>query len=158
MSINRNDYCSWLKTLIEQGTLLQREPLKAIQDKTLEKNRWVWVTEAETALHSIFPPVHPVRSQWKASLSRLKNQSLQGIWDSLVGNIQGVQNLVEQGHLDSLVDAIRIETEDELLDQALTLLNVKQFVAATVIAGGALETHLRHLVKKRSGYQGRWVN
>src|SRR5581483_12415080 len=54
----------------------------------------------------------------------------------------------KDGRIRNLVDAVRIETEDDLLDQAQVLLKGNYVAAAAVIAGGALEAHLRHLATK----------
>ena len=55
---------------------------------------------------------------------------------------------MRDNRLSSFIDAIRIESESELLEQALVLVNADHRAAATVIAGGSLETHLRHYVDK----------
>ena len=68
----------------------------------------------------------------------------------MLGVFQAATKQLREGRLSSLIDGIRAETEDELLDQALVLINANHLAAATVIAGGALETHLRHLVSKNS--------
>ncbi len=47
-------------------------------------------------------------------------------------------------------DIPRIESESELLDQAMILVEADHRAAAAVIAGGALETHLRYYVDKHS--------
>ena len=52
---------------------------------------------------------------------------------------------VKAGRLGSLADAVRAETVSELLDQANAPCSAGDVIAATVIAGGALETHLLHL-------------
>jgi hypothetical protein len=61
-----------------------------------------------------------------------------------IGVIDGALALVRAGRLTTLIDGIRAETVSEVLDQADALLP-KYTVAATVLAGGALETHLLHL-------------
>ena len=55
---------------------------------------------------------------------------------------------VADGKLDRAYIAVRLETCGDVLDQAELLLNKGHLVAATVLAGGALETHLNSL---RSG-------
>jgi len=52
---------------------------------------------------------------------------------------------------EGLADGVRAETEGEILDQALALLQSNYIVAAAVLAGGALETHLRHLAITKYG-------
>jgi hypothetical protein len=68
----------------------------------------------------------------------------------LLGVVQAATQLLRDNRIGSILDAVRVETEDELLDQALALLNARHIAAAAVIAGGALETHLRHLVVKNA--------
>lgn len=58
---------------------------------------------------------------------------------------QSALSQLKQGRLKTLVKSVQAETVGELLEQAAFLLNEDKRVAATVIAGGALETHLRHL-------------
>jgi hypothetical protein len=70
--------------------------------------------------------------------------------DDAIGIFRAATRLLKDGRIGSLLDAVRVETEDELLDQATALLNAGHVIAAAVIAGGALETHLRHLVTKNS--------
>ena len=67
----------------------------------------------------------------------------------MLGVIQAAWQQLRDNRLSSILDAVRVETEDELLDQALALVSAKQ-LAAAVIAGGALEAHLRHLVAKNA--------
>ena len=47
-----------------------------------------------------------------------------------------------------MVEGVKAETLVELLDQAESLVSNGAGLAAAVIAGGALETHLRHLVDR----------
>ena len=61
--------------------------------------------------------------------------------------------LLEGGHLRALADGVRAETVGELLDQAEQLVDDGEPVPAAVLAGGALETHLRHLCD-RAGVLG----
>jgi hypothetical protein len=107
-----------------------------------------WITEAGAALEAIFPAGHSIHKQWEAVLKRQGVVEVFVLMPELLGVLGGALNLVSDGRLTSLIDTIRIETEDELLDQAQNLLDAKQLAAATVLAGGALETHLRHLVDK----------
>jgi hypothetical protein len=60
----------------------------------------------------------------------------------------GALALIKDDRLDRLISSIRIESESELLEQAETLAAAGYPAAAAVIAGGALETHLRHLVDR----------
>lgn len=69
--------------------------------------------------------------------------ALRGVVVAAVGQIKA-------GHLGSYADAVRAETVSELLDQADTLCSAADVIAATVIAGGALETHLLHLCTRHN--------
>jgi hypothetical protein len=53
--------------------------------------------------------------------------------------------MLRAGRLSSRVAGIQAETVDEVLEQSAALNSDKHTVAAAVLAGGALETHLRHL-------------
>ena len=58
--------------------------------------------------------------------------------------------MLKAGRLQGLAEGIQAEMFGELLDQASSFLAGGYVVAAAVIAGGALETHLAHLCQ-RSG-------
>ncbi len=58
--------------------------------------------------------------------------------------------MLREGRVGTIVDTIRTETEDGLLDQALVLANANHLAAAAVISGGAPESHLNHLVTKNN--------
>jgi hypothetical protein len=62
--------------------------------------------------------------------------------------VKMAHRLARDGRLDSMFDVVRAETVTELLDQADNLRKQGYLVAATVVAGGALETHLKHLCDK----------
>jgi hypothetical protein len=47
-----------------------------------------------------------------------------------------------------LIDAVRVESGSDLLEQAEALLETGQPAAATVIAGGALESHVKYICDK----------
>jgi hypothetical protein len=55
---------------------------------------------------------------------------------------------LREGRLDSFIDTVRAQAEDDLLEQAEALRDDGLLVAATVLAGGALEVHLRQLCAK----------
>jgi hypothetical protein len=59
----------------------------------------------------------------------------------MLGVFQGAVRQIRNGRIGNLINTLRVETEDELLDQAQALLDAipnPLLVAATVIAGGAL--------------------
>jgi len=110
-----------------------------------------WKTEARTALYAAFPQNHPVTKQWDDVVEKIKrNDTAEWAIDELRAVFKGAYELVNSGRISTIVDGIRNETEGELIDQALELQSKDYLVAATVLAGGALETHLRYLCEKHS--------
>jgi hypothetical protein len=112
-----------------------------------------WGVEVESALHSTFPEGHPIRKLWQREWTAFLENSgglASRNWELYIPTklypcFDSAKKMLEDGRLSSLIAGVKAETLDELLDQAAALLNSGQNVAATVIAGGALETHLRHL-------------
>jgi hypothetical protein len=121
-----------------------------------------WLGEARTALHALFPANHPLCRQWDAIFERAKTYKIDG-WggplpepfadvhfEQALGVLQAALTVVKAGRMRTLLDGVRAETVSEVLDLADVLLGGKHVIAAAVLAGGALETHLRHLCM-RSG-------
>ncbi len=106
------------------------------------------VSEAGSALASVYPIGHPLRKDWDRFVESTKRPA--EAMPHLTGVLKAATNMVRDGRLGTLIEAVRAETVDELLDQATILVASKHLVAATVIAGGALETHLRHLVSNNA--------
>ena len=112
-----------------------------------------WFTDAQSALESAFPPGHAVMKRWNAALKQV-DESGPSAMDSpsLVRAAQAIfQSALAQlkaGRLKTLTQSVQAETVTELLDQANALLGGGYAVAATVITGGALETHLGHLCQQ----------
>jgi hypothetical protein len=100
-----------------------------------------WATEAEAALAAVFPENHPNRRSWDKVIN--SDEHIGELMDKLIGIFKGAVNQVRNGRIGSLIDAIRVESESDLLDQAEQLLAGGYFAAAAVIAGGTLETHLK---------------
>lgn len=116
-----------------------------------------WVLEVGQALALGFPPGFELRQQW----SRLFKDA-QGPYvlsnEAMVTAARAIAKtavrLLESGRLRSIWDGVRAETVGEVLDQATELLDDGAPPAsAAVLAGGALETHLRHLCD-RAGLLG----
>jgi hypothetical protein len=124
-----------------------------------------WLAEAHTALQSVFPPGHALHASWAAIFERAKTYAIEGALPAMgeivlsqpyakvhfsqaVGVIDAGASIVRAGHLRTLSDGVRAETVSELLDQADALLTANHIVAAAVLAGGALETHLCHLCQR----------
>jgi hypothetical protein len=108
-----------------------------------------WITEAESALAAVFPDSHPVRSAWAATRARggtaIGWTKSKGIVKEFEGIFASAERQLKEGRLRSITDGIRVETVGECLEVADALLGANHVVAAMVIAGGALEVHLRHL-------------
>jgi hypothetical protein len=106
-----------------------------------------WITDAQSALESVFPIGHSIMKRWYAVLD-IKTDfgfSSSAIISSARAVFSSALDLMKTGHLTSLVTSIRTDTVTEVLDQAEVLLGKKYLAAAAVLAGGALETHLHYL-------------
>lgn len=108
-----------------------------------------WITTARTALHAVFSDNHPVVKQWEA-LCGEKARSLtdEHTFEAARAVFEAAYKLIRAGRISTLVDGVRRETVVDLLDQANELAGKNYVVAAAVLAGGALETHLYHLCTK----------
>ncbi|WP_147443526.1 hypothetical protein [Corallococcus sicarius] len=114
-----------------------------------------WITDAETAMKSVFPPGHAIVKRWEAVFSAAHNSN-PAAWSnrytyiSLRAIFGAAKSQLESGRMSGLVESIRAETIEELLEQADTLVASNINAAAMVIAGGALESFLKHLCEKNS--------
>lgn len=122
--------------------------------RTGEHDIWSAVyTEMRSALETVFPPSHVVVRQWEDAVARAKKIQTgnrvqtpeRWVRDELIGIFRTAISLLRNGYLRSLADGIRAETVSQCLDQAVTLARAGYTAAAMVLAGGALETHLRAL-------------
>jgi hypothetical protein len=108
-----------------------------------------WVSEAEVALASAFPSSHPLHHTWSRLEKNMRPSDVHGgTLEQMYGTFRTATKIIEDGRLRGLIDGVRAETVVEVLDQAATYLNAEHIVAATVLAGGALETHLKHLIDR----------
>jgi len=108
-----------------------------------------WVAEAGTALAAVFPPAHPLRTNWERLSDRMRPHLDRGdTLEQMLGVFKGASKMIAEGRIASFRDQVRAEVDDELLDQAVALADGGYLAAAAVISGGSLETHLRHLVGK----------
>jgi hypothetical protein len=107
-----------------------------------------WLAQACTAIESVFPPDHPVRRNWVQIATGTRVDSSVFHFHKVIGTFRGAFAILEGGKIGSLIDSIRVETENEVLVQAEELLSKNYYAAAAVLAGGALECHLRRLVDK----------
>jgi hypothetical protein len=149
--IRREDVLPRFEKLDKQieGILIEKfgyEQITAYGCKSFQ----AWMAEAATVIGEVFPPVHPIRRMWteaEKSLIRYSDGTYI-VGDPLIGVFHAALQLLREGRLGTLLDIVRIEAESELLDQAQSLLEANHSAAATVIAGGALEVHLRSLCDK----------
>ena len=109
-----------------------------------------WMSEAEAAIDGVFPPTHAIRTRWAKAEKQLKpfNNAAYVVGDVVIGVFEAAFSILQSDRLGSLLDVVRVETENDLLNQAETLLKANHKAAAAVIAGGALEVHLRSLCGK----------
>ncbi|MEM9694126.1 MAG: hypothetical protein AAGA56_16375 [Myxococcota bacterium] len=63
----------------------------------------------------------------------------------MISILRGAVRVLDAGLLSDLIDGIRAEAESDVLEQAEELLGARFLAAGAVLAGSALETHLRHL-------------
>jgi len=127
------------------------ETLLVLEDnKVAERAAREWVTEAEAALEAVFPPEHPCCRSFKQAMLPDEKMFLHDRIQisGLPGVLAAAKNMLKSGRLGSLAETIRAESCDELLDQADALLAKGHLAAAATIAGGSLESHLRHLINR----------
>jgi len=149
-----SDYLPWFKALLGDFQKIAKRQLENYIVPTFvydSAGAQGWVAEAGSALTAVFPPSHHCSKEWSRLCPGMQpNNSHGGTLEQLLGVFQAATKQLQEGRLGSLIDGIRAETENELLDQASILLEAKHLAAATVISGGALESHLKHLVTKNN--------
>ena len=109
-----------------------------------------WSTSARSAIGAAFPPGHTVLQAWDDLTARIAEKNpIIGVSHLVVSNFQGIfssaHDQLKAGRLDTLIQGVQAGTVSEILEQAEDLAASNYVVAATVLAGGALETHLLHL-------------
>lgn len=144
--MRREEILQWFEELADQAEdLWQQQPHPEQEnDDGFAEQVLGWVTSAESALDIAFPPTASVHKSWE----RRTSGSLRWAFPYLRAVFIAAHGMLKEGRLGSLVDSIRVESESELLEQADELVRENRLAAAAVIAGGALETHLHHLVGK----------
>jgi hypothetical protein len=115
-----------------------------------------WVADAASAIAAAFPPGHEIRRRWDALAMLTEDRKdtkhpieLQRL-EGYKGIFASAHEQLREGRLDSFIDTVRAQAEDDLLEQAEALRDDGLLVAATVLAGGALEVHLRQLCAKNA--------
>ena len=145
-------YQTWVDMLLEEAENLFGE-YPTIKRREVVQGLAGLLVEMETLVTSLLPREHPVYKTWRECytkvripISDLDVPPSTAEWEFL-GLIKAVHRMIHAGNLGSFIDDIVAKTEAELLDQATVLLD-SGLIAAAVIAGGALESHLKHLVTK----------
>lgn len=110
------------------------------------------LSQMQSAIQAVFPPTHAVRRRWDDAHARVlrspgSDVACPDAWilAEFVGIFLSAHAQLKAGRVSGLVDGIRVETVTECLEVAETLLSAGHPTASAVLAGGALEVHLRHL-------------
>lgn len=112
-----------------------------------------WLYECRAACAAALPLGHVLLREWDVPLSPTKERSSRSpdayaLFQRGVSLTTATRRLVESDRVGSLSASVRIQTESEVLETAFVLLNEgdpKLLIAAVVLAGGALEVHMRRL-------------
>jgi hypothetical protein len=145
-----DEVLAWLEELAHR---FDDQPRMSSDRDADEEPMREWATEVESAFRSILPDGHIIIRDWNKVMSDIPaSQYVADVVHSsgVMGVLNAAISMIKKGRLGSLVDSIRAETESELLDQAELLLSRDFLPAGAVIAGGALETHLRRYITNRS--------
>jgi hypothetical protein len=148
------DYLPWYEELLRRFGDLERYVFRtyekggstAFYDPGKAQAR---ATEAGSALEALFPPNHVCRRTWERLALKLNPEEERGGGlEEMFGVITAATQQLRDNRIGSILDAVRVETGDDLLEQATELLRADYRAASAVIAGRALEVHLRHLAVK----------
>lgn len=146
--MTEDDLLVWFRDLDRRSSLVPRDS----DGFYLDRDAGAWLVEAESALGAVFPSGHACRSQWRQIFDAIDRQRIglrnHSALEAAAGAFRAALSLLESGRVRSLLDGIRAETVSEVLDQAIVLVSASHGVAAAVLAGGALETHLLHLCQR----------
>jgi hypothetical protein len=150
--IRREDVLPWFEELDMKAKALPTEVLGMTSPIKVHKMRafQAWMSEAEAAIDGVFPPTHAIRTRWAKAEKQLEpfDDGAYVVGEVNIGVFEAALSIIQSDRLGSLLDFVRVETENDLLDQAQSLLEANHRAAAAVIAGGALEVHLRSLCGK----------
>jgi hypothetical protein len=153
MALKHNEYLPWFDEILQRfNSIKQIHVRSSVGTITYHDaaDAHDWLAEAGSAIGSVFAPSDVTRQMWESLHEKMLGQRFHngvapGSLDPMLGVFRSAVRQLREGRITSFIQTIRVETEDELLDQAESLLRANQIVAAVVLAGGALETHLRHL-------------
>lgn len=144
------------KIRAEFDELSQREPEKWNDGSNLHPDASAWLIEALALIEAVFPTTHATTRTMAGAIEFvLENESYGEHMRTHMQRLsvarstfRAAKTLVDGDRLRGLIDIVKAETETELLGQADDLLDGGSLVGAAVLAGGALETHLRTLIDR----------
>jgi hypothetical protein len=144
--MRREEYLQWFEDLLRR--------FESVRVNRGDDQRWYdeekaneWITEAGAAIAAVFAHSHPSRQAWATHIENLSAGAC-SLCTPLIGVFKGATNQLRDGRLGTLIETIRAESASEFLEQAECLLASGYLAASTVIAGGVLESELRHLIDK----------
>ncbi len=147
--MNEADFLAWFDELATRRQRLQ--PKSSMVGVFYDREESAtWLAEAESALAAVFAPSHPLRVRWNGVVGQLQGKaswelSNTSVFDVAAGVFEAGRSQLKSGRLRSMKVEIQAEDVADLLDQASDLCVAGYLAAATVIVGGALESHLLHL-------------
>jgi len=146
------DLLSWFEQLAAG------KPKEFISGDSFSVAACSWQTSAASALTAAFPLGHRVLVEWerasqpknaKPILNRIDAVAFEtSRWNAICGVFASAHDQLREGRVEGLIDSVRADAESEVLEQAQALLEAELFAAAAVLAGGALEVHVRRLCEK----------
>ena|ERR1700677_1257595 len=137
--MRQKEALAWYDDLIAKyATLPMTE-----NDKVAERAARAWVTQAEAALEAVFPPEHACRRSWKHATLADEQMFLHDRIQisGLLGVFEAAKDMLASGRIGNLIDTVRAESCDELLDQADVLL-AKGHLLTWFAAHDKLESHI----------------
>lgn len=111
-----------------------------------DDERQAVLTRAIAAIHRISGENSAYASEVKRLLKQMPG--LHAHMAPIIGVIAGLEADIKAGHLQSLIELVHAETFADFLDMAQHLIDAGYKDAAGVIAGSALESHIRMLCIK----------
>lgn len=147
--MNRQKAIEWFKEVeaLDPGPYFSRKsPYGGYDSSEWEAKARRFAFAAEQAIRRTFPPRDPVIMRMNEILSAgiVKTIAHSGAVASLVALFYEARKILESDRFDSLIEGVRADTVSELIEQAEVMLANGWRAAAMVMAGGALESTLRH--------------
>ena len=143
------------KIRAEFNQLAKRKPATLYDGSSLSVAGSGWLIEAMALVEATFAEAHATARTMRAAFDYLRSHApygenlytFYGQANTAEGGFNAAKQIVDGDGIRGLVDIVRADTEADLLDQSEVFLKENAIAAAAVIAGGALETHLRGVVE-----------